>query len=251
MESFFANILTDGQSCCIVELTWRFQMTRISKNPIERRDEIIDASQRLFLEKGFTETTVDGIVKALNLSKGIFYYYFKSKDEIVDAIIDRYIDEVVANVRIIVEDKTLPLFERMKMASVKELELNFKLFPGIYNIKNIDMHSRMNSKMVEKYAPVLASLLEEGIAQKILEADDPLGLMEIFLVMTHTIFDPAVFNWSGEEVVRKISLMVKFAENAMKAPKGSFDFMYDVFGRVYENHSADGQSSEEGQFRSR
>ena len=226
-------------------------MTRISKNPVERRDEIINVSQRLFLENGFTGTTIDGIVKALNLSKGIFYYYFKSKDEIIDAIIDRYIDEVVAGIRPIVDDRTKPVFERMKLASFKELELNFKLFPGIYNIKNIDMHSRMNSKMVEKYAPVLAGLLEEGIAQRILETDDPLGLMEIFLVMTHTIFDPAVFKWSSEEIVRKISLMVKFAENAMKAPKGSFDFMYDVFGRVYENHSADGQSAEEGQFRPR
>ena len=226
-------------------------MTRISKDPIERRDEIIDASQRLFLEKGFTETTVDGIVKALNLSKGIFYYYFKSKEEIVDAIIDRYIDEVVAGIRPIVDDKAKSLFERMKLASFKELELNFKLFPGIYNIKNIDMHSRMNAKMVEKYAPVLAGLIEEGIAQKLLEADDPLGLMEIFIVMTHTIFDPAVFKWSGEEVVRKISLMVNFAENALKAPKGSFDYMYDVFGRIYENHSTDGQSAEEGQSRPR
>jgi len=226
-------------------------MTRISKNPIERRDEIIDASQRLFLEKGFTETTVDGIVKALNLSKGIFYYYFKTKDEIVDAIIDRYVDEAVAGVRIIVDNKSIPLFERMKLASYKELELNFKLYPGIYNIKNIDMHSRMNVKMVEKYAPVLAGLLEEGIGQKLIEVDDPRGLMEVILIMTHTIFDPAVFKWSRDDVVRKISLMVKFAENAMKAPKGSFDFMYDVFGRVYENHSVDGQSAEEGQLSSR
>lgn len=208
-------------------------MTRISKNPVERRDDIMNASQKLFQEKGFNETRVDEIVNALNLSKGIFYYYFKSKEEILDAIIERYFDEVIREVQPIIDSRSVPWLKRMEQASFKELEINFRMLPGIHKIKNIDIHARMNSKLVERYAPVLATLLEEGIAEKSIETDDPLGIIEVFLVTAHTILDPGVFSWSHDEASRKISILVNFIETSLKAPSGSFNFMYKVFGKIY------------------
>lgn len=56
----------------------------------QRKTEFLDAAERLFSEKGILNTSVSTIVKELNVAKGLFYYYFKSKDEVIDAISKRY-----------------------------------------------------------------------------------------------------------------------------------------------------------------
>lgn len=53
------------------------------------RDQIIEAADRLFYEQGFAHTSFADIADAVNISRGNFYYHFKSKDEILDAVIDR------------------------------------------------------------------------------------------------------------------------------------------------------------------
>ena len=49
----------------------------------QRREEFINAAEKLFKENGVVETTVNAIVKELDVAKGLFYYYFKSKDDVI------------------------------------------------------------------------------------------------------------------------------------------------------------------------
>ena len=62
---------------------------RIVKEAEERRNEILDAAERLFSGKGYNHTTINHILDEVQIAKGTFYYYFKSKEEVMDAIIDR------------------------------------------------------------------------------------------------------------------------------------------------------------------
>ena len=65
---------------------------RISKEHDVRRNEILDKAAGLFEERGYNNTTVNDILREVNIAKGTFYYYFKSKEEVLDAIIDRYLE---------------------------------------------------------------------------------------------------------------------------------------------------------------
>lgn len=58
-----------------------------------RREELMDAAQSLFLEKGFEGTSVDEIVRAANVAKGTFYLHFRSKAEILVALQERFVSE--------------------------------------------------------------------------------------------------------------------------------------------------------------
>ena len=61
-----------------------------NKYPEVTVERILDVSQRLFLEKGYDNTTIQDIVDQLGgLSKGAVYHHFKSKEEIMDAVGDR------------------------------------------------------------------------------------------------------------------------------------------------------------------
>lgn len=75
---------------------------RIVKEYEERRKEILETAERLFLTKGYTKTTVNDILKEIGIAKGTFYHYFKSKEEVMDEIIMRIIKEDVTKAKRIV-----------------------------------------------------------------------------------------------------------------------------------------------------
>jgi len=58
------------------------------------RGRIIDAANRLFYERGFNRTSFSDIADAADIPRGNFYYYFKSKDEILGAVIDARLDDI-------------------------------------------------------------------------------------------------------------------------------------------------------------
>jgi len=68
-----------------------------------RREELIGAAQALFLGKGFDATSVDEIVKAADVAKGTFYVYFKTKDDVLQALRARFIEGFCARLEAAVE----------------------------------------------------------------------------------------------------------------------------------------------------
>lgn len=72
-------------------------MTKQPKKPRtkpaeERLDDLMNAAEKLFLSKGFVNTTVSEIVQFADVAKGTFYHYFQSKNDIMEALRTRYMD---------------------------------------------------------------------------------------------------------------------------------------------------------------
>jgi AcrR family transcriptional regulator len=68
------------------------------------KKKIIETSIELFDQKGFTETSVQDIVESIGVTKGTFYYYFKSKEELLKDICLTYIEDLVRQQEQILED---------------------------------------------------------------------------------------------------------------------------------------------------
>ena len=56
------------------------------------REEIVDAADQLFYRQGYEHTSFADIAQAVQISRGNFYHHFKSKDEILDAVIQSMVD---------------------------------------------------------------------------------------------------------------------------------------------------------------
>lgn len=69
---------------------------RISKDPIIRKNEILDVASKLFAEKGFDHTSTREIIDQAGIARGTLYYHFKSKEEIMDALVERTTAELFA-----------------------------------------------------------------------------------------------------------------------------------------------------------
>jgi AcrR family transcriptional regulator len=69
-----------------------------TKPPEQRRDELMTAAQRLFLEHGVGLTTIEEITSAANVAKGTFYLYFSSKEDVLAALGDRFAQQHLARI---------------------------------------------------------------------------------------------------------------------------------------------------------
>ena len=63
---------------------------RVVKKPEERKAEMVAAASRLFAQQGFVRTSVAEIVSAVDVAKGLFYYYFTTKDDMVKAVVEGF-----------------------------------------------------------------------------------------------------------------------------------------------------------------
>ena len=85
---------------------------RIVKEAEERRNEILDVAERLFGTKGFDGTSTTDILNEIGIARGTLYYHFKSKEDILDAMIERMTGSLVAKASEIVENKDVRSEER-------------------------------------------------------------------------------------------------------------------------------------------
>ncbi|MGB6309735.1 MAG: helix-turn-helix domain-containing protein, partial [Steroidobacteraceae bacterium] len=70
-----------------------------TKPPEIRREELMDAAEQLFLAQGIAATSIDAIVAGAGVAKGTFYLYFQSKEQLLTALRQRFIDAVCAELR--------------------------------------------------------------------------------------------------------------------------------------------------------
>ena len=62
------------------------------KIPTKKKQEIVEISKNLINEKGVNNVSIRDIVKSVGMAQGLFYYYFKSKEEILEIIINEYVE---------------------------------------------------------------------------------------------------------------------------------------------------------------
>lgn len=80
-------------------------MARIVKEHDERRNEIIRTAAVLFSQKGYEKYSVNDIRNAIGIAKGTFYYYFKSKEDVLDAAVEQISEQVLMQVQKIAAKK--------------------------------------------------------------------------------------------------------------------------------------------------
>jgi AcrR family transcriptional regulator len=71
---------------------------RAVKGPVERREELLAAARRAFAERGIPGTTVSDVTEAAGVAKGTFYLYFDSKEALLGAVKQRFVEDLVAEV---------------------------------------------------------------------------------------------------------------------------------------------------------
>ncbi len=161
-----------------------FIMVRIAKTPEERRNELIDAATVLFLEKGYDETAVSDIVKKINVAQGTFYYHFKSKSEILEAVVDRFISEIEKAMTEISDNREKSSAARFNDAVnflIKIAESSKEVLDDVHQENNALMHDRIAKITMARLVPVLARIVHQGVESGEFNVHHPIESTDVIL----------------------------------------------------------------------
>lgn len=142
-------------------------MSRISKSPEERKQEIIETALEIFQEKGYENTTIKDIAERMKVAQGLCYRYFKSKQEIFAAASDYYASNFVEHIKEpllidgnVVENFNLIILRMFKYAvRHEEFEAAFKKEPEISAARL----ERITNQVVDLLIPIVNKGVEKGI----------------------------------------------------------------------------------------
>ena len=155
----------------------------MAKTKEERRNEIIETAGKLFEEKGYEQTQVQDIVNEIGVAKGLFYYYFKSKDEVMEELADRYADAIIDAVNKLI-DKDISTFDKINrifQIFIDSAEKKSGIFMGILKVKNGITHERIFFNVGKKMVPLVSELILSGNDNGECNCSDPKFITE-FLV---------------------------------------------------------------------
>lgn len=196
---------------------------RIVKEAEERKNEILDVAERLFGSKGFDNTSTNDILNEIGIARGTLYYHFKSKEDILDAMIDRTIGRLAAGARSLANQRELPVLQRLAMM-IQALNISGewgdKLIEQLHKPQNALMHQKMQDRLLAEMNPLLTALIEEGIAQGICRTDYPAEVAEMTFLYANTAFD-GLMEYSEAERRRKAEAFIYNVERLLEMEKGS------------------------------
>lgn len=213
----------------------RIKMKRIIKEANERKNEILDAAAVLFSEKGFDYTSTNDILEAVGIAKGTLYHHFKSKEAIMEAIIERQSKCVLSAARLIAEDHSIPVKERM-LQVIKALKLEETEGSGgrdmiehLHRPQNALMHQKSKQIIIKEVPPILTIVLKDGIEQGLFHTPYPLECMEMAAVYLTTMLDDGIIELTMEECLSRVQALAYHMERILGLKKGKLDFFIQMF----------------------
>jgi len=204
---------------------------RIVKEPEERKKEILDVAEMLFSAKGYEATTVNDILEAVKIAKGTFYYHFKSKEDVLDALIERRISEGVRKAEEIVVSP-LPVMQKLiaiMMAQKPQTKMQKDFTFALHEKDNAKMHQKSITQYVLHLSPCIGKVLQEGIDTGILSTPFPYESAEILLTAALVLFDDDYFKWTKKEMKTKTAAFLTAMERIVGAKSGSLLSLAKVF----------------------
>ncbi len=209
-------------------------MTRTTKDPEVRKNEILDTAQRLFIEKGYIQTSVSEIVKEIGVAQGTFYYYFKTKEDVINAIIGRYTDEIIKDAEVCMNRQDWDMKQKLENLAKAEISVNMKNSGYLHSIQSADIHTRILTVMAQKLTPFYTRLIEEGIESGICKTEYPKEFAESMFVTSHILFDPGLFHRTREEFEKCVSAWIDSVEKTLGLEKGSLISFEKIMMQIYK-----------------
>lgn len=188
---------------------------RITKEPEERRQEIIETALELLSEKGYDNMTVQDITDRMNVSPGLCYRYFKSKTEIFSAASEYYAMKMVEQLKVPIS-KDIPVIEKLELVieRIFEFSMSHHDFESRYN-EGEDIRAIYTDNVAEQCAAVILPIIEQGVKEEVFESSNPTETAHFLIFgLVHTFHQTMP------------------AENAKDYMISYLDFIHDMFTRV-------------------
>lgn len=205
-------------------------------DPEKRRQDFLETSLKLFTEKGYEKTTVNDIINAMGLSKGAFYHYFKSKEDVVEQITNEYAEKFFLLAEEIGSRKDMDAVEKInkvfQMVQVQRKRTRAER-ERIRNVfqenSNLKLQQMLFKKFRERFRVSAKKIIQEGISEGLFGSFNPEEAADFLLLSARGL------NIATEELAMEAyTANGKDLQSLKKRMEEKLDFYENALGRVFE-----------------
>ena len=179
------------------------------KDPEIRRAEIMDAAMLLFMEKGYANTTTQDIVDKVNISRGLLYYHFKNKEDILYCLVERYSEKLLSVIHVIVYDDDKTAIEKIRafidatIISTDNVSAEGTELQKTVDLKeNRYMLDKLSHKLIEKLTIYFERIINQGISEKVFSVKYPSETAEFLMTAYVFVSNNIGIKTSNKETVK-------------------------------------------------
>ena len=179
------------------------------------------------MKKGYEKTTMQDVMATLKIAKGTIYHYFKSKEELLEAVVNGMVDEYLSGLQAVLNEATGNALEKMRMllavGDVRNKE--GQLLEDLHASGNIGLHTRLLAVTLSRMAPLFARVIQQGCDEGLFKTQHPLECAELLLAGIQFLTDVGFYQWTEEDLARRARAIPSLVETQLNAQKGSFGFL--------------------------
>ncbi len=188
-----------------------------------RKLELLQIAYRMFISRGYEDTSVDEIIEEAGIAKGTFYYYFETKEQLLEEVIGMMIEQETEAAKQILKAE-IPVAQKIAgmISSFQPTQEETPIEGALMRPENIVMHEKIRRKIIEAAVPLLAGAAEEGIAQGIFACDNIPERVRMLLVISSETFD------EGRFTERDVAVFIDMTEKLLGAAPGTMGFIREL-----------------------
>lgn len=215
-----------------------YELRRTLMDNPSKREQILDALQELLNEQDIKNISVSDIAKRACIGKGSIYYYFDSKDAIIDALVARNYKTPLEMAKTMVKQTELSPIERMS-AIFNACQKSSKAFlqNESYRTKNAlsqsaqeqaYIHVKYLKYLIAELKPSLTEIIKQELEEGLCRFDYPEQLAEIVLIVLTVKLDNFIIPSSPEEIEKCIHALILLLEKGTKTPVGVLNYLKNI-----------------------
>jgi transcriptional regulator, tetR family len=166
---------------------------RDAKESEVRRLEIMNAAMQLFMEKGYINTTTQDIVDKVNISRGLLYYHFKNKEDILYCLVEQYSEKLLKDIYQITFAKDKSAIEKVRgfidatIISSERISVEGTELQNTVDLEeNRYIIDKLSHKLIKKLTIYFEKIIRQGIEERSFLVQFPLETAEF--LMTAYVF---------------------------------------------------------------
>jgi len=206
-------------------------------NP-SKPEQILDALHELLQSQDLNNISVSDIAQKAGIGKGSIYYYFDSKDAIVDALIERTYKTPLETAKALVQQTEISPYKRMaaifeacQKSSKEFLQNRRNMYENALSQSAQEqayIHHKYLKYLIAELKPSLTELIKQELAAGLGAFDYPEELAEIVLIVLTVKLDNSIIPSTPEEIEKCIHALIILLEQGTGTPSGVLDYMTNI-----------------------